>query len=211
MIEDFEKWKLEKNEEIKKFFKNIEEWKEEQNKKQQIELDDIKRNLDIYASKIERNIISKFINEVEVMKKQTIQEIKEDTEFLLESPEFINPLFIMLNKRLEKTIDHTISIKLKPEEIHSIIGNFVSSKINDNLKEIISEVIEKQMKYINKKLEREYNIAKSLSLSIDSQIKGIVRNANINYSEGEEIKKLIISSFKKEKEVLLLNAETYKD
>ena len=116
-----------------------------------------------------------------------LNELANTANQIFQNAEFIKPL----EKKLKRYIDQEISLQLNDLGLHTIIRKKIESEIKDNFKSLIDKIFEKVVNGINKKLTYEYNMAKDLSLSLDSQINSLVRKSGLSY-ETEKVMKLKI-------------------
>ena len=105
-------------------------------------------------------------------------------------------IFTTSNK-INTIILETVKTEIKNANLYGIIGEIVEQYVKINVKPIIEQVIEKQVSLLNKKLTREYVVAKELSYSINAEIKHTLMKAPISYTTEQEIKDNILSKLNK--------------
>lgn len=108
---------------------------------------------------------------------------------------FENTLFMeRAESKVIKMVAEEVRVAVANAELHKIVGNIVRDYVSNNLKEVVSEVVEKHVEFFNKKLSKEHELAKQLSYSIHSEIKHALMHAPISYNAEKQIMDKIMSN-----------------
>ncbi len=131
-------------------------------------------------------------------------EIKKDINFAREDLEktamqvFSKSEFIKkLEDKLIRMIEEQIKVSVKNADLHKLVGDILHQYIRDNLKELVSKIVIDLINSVNRKLTREYKVAKELTYSIDAEIRHTLMEAPISANSEEMIKKKIMMMLEK--------------
>lgn len=136
----------------------------------------------------------KKLNNAEIIERLTSVELKLD--------------FMM--KRMQSVINEEIDIKLSEKGFKEFLFNTTSKYIQDNFKDIMSEVINKTLKSFNKRISEQAEITKDLTLSIDKDIKFALRRLDLSYSSDVFIEKYLREELDKHFDKIMINNKNSK-
>ena len=161
-------------------------------------------DLKIYMTNIGKNTLKLQIN-----LKNEILAARED---LINTAQdiFKNSIFIeKIQKSLRRYLDENMGQFLETKGLYPILRKMIKNYIKTEIRDLVDKVVKEVVSQTNKKLSREYEVMKSLSLSIDSKLKETVQNLPMNYTESGLIKKRIINILcndqKKNNELKVIN------
>lgn len=163
--------------------------KEKPKKKPDIEIQ-IKREITRQLKQETVNMQSRINTEISKLKdeiKKVRQEYYNQANKIFENPKF----WEKFNVQIEKWISKSIDIKIQNADYHRLVRESVSSVLKDELRIVIREVVESVMKTINKKFTNEYDNARKLCYSIESEIKHTLQKSPIGMQESNYIYKKI--------------------
>ena len=130
-----------------------------------------------------QNQREKIKNEIENRKKEleiTASQIFENLTFLKNVEEKIMAENKKTNRNLYKIIEQEITTQILNFDLIKKYNKLIKSYLRDNLKEIIDIVINNLVSEINKKYKYQYEVNNQLCLSIDSELKHLIRKLPIS-------------------------------
>jgi len=107
---------------------------------------------------------------------------------MFESADFVN----RLKKDIFRFVEQEVRSVLSEHELGEIIKEKIEAILHNKLDNIINKVVHEIVLTTNKKLTKDYEIAKELSYSIDATIKHALRDAPISYNSEAMIKEKIM-------------------
>ena len=128
------------------------------------------------------------------MRKPFSEEQKEEIKLMVakELDSTMNEAIFNTDNKILTIIKESVRVEIKNAGVHRLIGTLIRQYVDKELGPIISEIIDKQITFLNRKLSREHQIAKDLSYSINAEIKHILMKAPISHTTEQEIKKKIM-------------------
>lgn len=115
-------------------------------------------------------------------------DLEKTAEQIFEKSEFIKGL----EKQLITIINEEIRVAVKNADLHKFVSGILQQYIRDNLKGLVSEIVRDLVGSINRKLTKDYQVAKDITYSINAEIKHTLMKAPISASSEELIKKKIM-------------------
>lgn len=133
---------------------------------------------------------------------EEIKEIKnlilDEVNIVMEDGEYLKNLKLGVYRYARDEI----KIKLSDNGLRDIIRSLVKDVFREESKDIIKEVIRETINTVHKRLRVQEKIARELSLSIDSEIKGIARSPELCAETQQAVKKVM--------ETAILNNNNFK-
>ena len=151
---------------------------------------EIKRQVRIEVKQEVSYFHNKVLQDIRKLQDEVIkakQEYFQQASKIFDSPKFWEGF----NKQMVKWIDETMDRKIRDADYHHLVRESIHSKLKDELRLVIREVVESVMKTINKKFTAEYKVARVLCSSIESEIKHTLMRTPISALESGIINKKI--------------------
>lgn len=98
---------------------------------------------------------------------------------------------------MARIVEQEIKAQIRNMDLHSLVGDLVRQKTDDNLKPIITEVIEKTLTKLNTTMERQARISREIAYSIDSEIRHSLMKSSLTYDTEKRLKDTIMMALNK--------------
>ena len=124
-------------------------------------------------------------NEFESLRISALEETRLYVEQLFNDEVFQKRIndFILRNSEQE------IRARLSKKGINKILGKQIKGILRDDMPELIKEIIAATLSRVNQKLKIEADVCKSLTYSIDSEIRHTLMRMDVSYESSKMIEK----------------------
>lgn len=130
--------------------------------------------------------------EKEAIKKSIGELIKSEVKENFTNSEY----YTSFKDTIFRFIKQEIRVALDKKGLYSVIRGIIKETFQEQYSEIIKEVIQETLKKLNKNLSTQEKRTRNLALSIDSNIKHIMRNPELSLDTQECIKEVIYNTVK---------------